>query len=96
MYKLKYYSLSKEERKKITEDFYKTEFGNMIKKRLDRVFIIGIMSFIVSILFFIINKNIWDIISAVSLLIASFVFIIGSFKVRIDKINNYLIKQKKK
>ena len=32
MYKLKYYTLTKEEQIKVKNDFYKTEFGTNIKK----------------------------------------------------------------
>lgn len=95
MYKLKYYSLSQEEKKSLKEDFYKTDYGKMIKTRLDRVFIIGLMSFAFGILLIIIRTSIWDIFSGISLIIASFIFIIGSFKVRINKINDFLVKQKR-
>ncbi len=94
MYKLKYYYLKKEEKKQLKEDFYKTDYGKMIKTRLDRVFIIGIMALAFGILLIIIKTSIWDVFSGISLIIASIVFIIGSFKVRIDKLNNFLIKQK--
>lgn len=96
MYKLKYYSLKKEEKCKLKDDFYKTEYGHMIKTRLNRVFIIGIMSFLFGLLLIIIRTSIWDVFSGISLIIAAIVFIVGSFKVRIDKLNDFLIKQKKK
>ncbi len=96
MYKLKYYSLTKEEKQKLKEEFYQTEFGQMLKKRLDRVFIIGIMSLVFGIFLILTKNNIWDLISGISLLIAAVVFLIGSFKVRIDKLNLYYAKTKKK
>ena len=94
MYKLKYYSLTKEEKEKLTKEFYQTDYGKMIKKRLDRVFVIGIMSIAFGLFLIITNTSIWDILSGISLLIASVVFIYGSIKVRINKINDYLIKKK--
>ena len=94
MYKLKYYSLTKEEKEKLTKEFYQTDYGKMIKKRLDRVFVIGIMSIAFGLFLIITNTSIWDILSGISLLIASFVFIYGSKRVRINKINDYLIKKK--
>lgn len=95
MYKLKYYTLNKEEKIKLKDDFYKTEFGTNIKKRLDRLFLIGIFGIIFSILLFILHTTKWDIVTGIILLIASIIFIIGSHKVRIDKINTYLTKKKK-
>ncbi len=94
MYKLKYYSLTKEEKEKLTKEFYQTDYGKMIKKRLDRVFIIGIMSIVFGLFLIITNTSIWDILSGSSLLIAAAIFIYGSIKVRINKINDYLIKKK--
>ncbi len=94
MYKLKYYSLTKEEKEKLTKEFYQTDYGKMIKKRLDRVFVIGIMSIAFGLFLIITNTSIWDILSGISLLIASVVFIYGSKRVRINKINDYLIKKK--
>lgn len=95
MYKLKYYTLTKEEQMKVKNNFYKTEFGTNIKKRLDRLFLIGILGIIFSILLFIFHSTKWDIVTGILLLIASIIFIIGSYKVRIDKINIYLTKKKK-
>lgn len=95
MYKLKYYTLTKEEKIKLKDTFYKTEFGNNIKKRLDRLFLTGILGIIFSILLIILHTSKWDIITGIILLTASLIFVIGSHKVRIDKINTYLTKKKK-
>jgi len=95
MLRLKYYSLSKEEKKKLKKDFYNTEFGNNIKNRLNRLLIIGIIGIIFSTYLFINPANKWDIVSGIILLFASTIFIGGSIKVRIDKLNNFLVKQKK-
>lgn len=96
MLKLKYYSLNKEEKYLLKEDFYKTEFGNSVKKRLDRLFITGFFGTLFSILLFIFHTTKWDIVTGIILLIASLIFIIGSHKVRINKINTYLTQKKKK
>lgn len=93
--KLKYYSLSKEEKFVLKDKFYQTEYGNNIKKRLDRVFIIGILGTIFSIYLFILPNNKWDVVEGIILLIASFIFIFGSHKVRINKINTFLTQKKK-
>ena len=96
MYKLKYYSLTKEEKQDLKEKFYQTDFGSSMRARLNRLFIIGIMAFMFSIFIFVTNNNIWEIVMGVMLLIASFIFIIGSFKIRVKKLNDYLVKNAKK
>lgn len=96
MLKLKYYSLTKDEKKQLKEKFYKTESGQKISKRLNRLFLTGIISFIYSIILFIINKNIFDITTGIILLIASFIFILSSIFIKINKLNDFLVKQKKK
>ncbi len=96
MYKLKYYSLTKEERQDLKEKFYQTDFGSSMRARLNRLLIIGIMAFIFSIFMFVTNTNIWEIVMGVMLLIASFIFIIASFKIRVKKLNDYLVKKAKK
>lgn len=95
MYRLKYYSLTKNEKINLKNEFYQTEFGKSINKRLNRLFIIGVISLIFSIVLFITNTTIWDITTGILLLIAALIFIIGSFKVRITKLNNFLVKKKK-
>ena len=92
MYKLKYYSLSTEEKKNLKQDFYKTEFGNSMKNRLNRLFIIGILGILFSIYLFFSYNSVWELALGIFLLIFSLLFLISSFKIRIDKLNNYLIK----
>ena len=93
--KLKYYTLTKEEKQKIKKEFYQTTFGKEINLRLNRVFIISILCFAYSIFLFIKYENIWELISAIALVLAGLIFLIGSFKVRIDKINHYLVTKKR-
>ena len=96
MYRLKIYSLSKEERNKLKEEFYNTDVGKDLKLRLTRLLIIGILGILFSIYMFISNTSIFDIITGVILVIASLVFIIASFRLRVTKLNDYLVKNKKK
>lgn len=95
MYRLKYYSLTKEEKNNLKFEFYQTEFGNSINKRLNRLFLTGIISLIFGIYLLIDNNTIWDIATGIITLIASIIFIVGSSKVRIKKLNDYLVKKKK-
>ncbi len=95
MYKLKYFTLSKRDKNKLKETFYQTEFGQNIKKRLIRLLIIGILSIIYSIYLLITSENIWELIMGIMLLSAGLIFILGSIFIRINKLNNYLIKNKK-
>jgi len=95
MLRLKYYSLTKEEKDKLKLDFYNTEFGKSIKKRLNRLFLIGILGTLFSIYLLINPTNKWDIISGIILILASITFIIASFKIRINKLNTFLTKKKK-
>jgi len=95
MYKLKYYYLTKEEKIALKNKFYKTEFGISINKRLNRLLITGIIGIIFSIYLLMSNTTIWDIVTATITLIASIIFIFGSYKIRIKKINDYLVKKKK-
>lgn len=94
MYKLKYYSLKKEKRKEITNEFYNTDFGKSIKERLTRLNIIGILAILFSIYLIISGSSKWEIVYGIILTIAGIIFIIGSYKVKIDKINTYLINKK--
>ena len=95
MKKLKYYTLNNEEKYKIKDEFYKTEFGQNIRARLNRLCLTGIFCIIFAIILFIFHTTKWDIVTGVILIIASILFIGGSIKVRINKINDYLVKKKK-
>lgn len=95
MLRLKYYSLTKKEKGKLKENFYNTEFGKNIKIRLNRLLLIGIIGILFSLYLFIFPSNKWDIVSGIILTIASLIFIIASFKVRINKLNDYLVSKKK-
>lgn len=96
MLRLKYYSLTKEEKQTLKEKFYNTEFGNNIKLRLNRLIMTGIIGVLFSIYLFVTANNKWNIVYATILLLTSIFFIISSHKVRIKKLNDYLVKTKKK
>ncbi len=96
MYKLKYYSLNKEEKKNLKEEFYQTELGQTIKFRLNRLFLTGIVGIIFGTILIILNKSIWEITLGITLIIICIIFLISSFTVRINKINDYLVKKQKK
>lgn len=95
MLRLKYYSLNKTEKLKLKNDFYNTEVGKIVKYRLTRLLLTGIALLIFSAYLFINPANKWDIVSGIILSFISLIFIGASFKVRIDKLNDYLISQKK-
>lgn len=95
MLRLKYYSLDKIEKQNLKNNFYNTEVGKVVKYRLTRLLLTGIALLMFSIYLFINPANKWDIISGIILNFISLTFIGASFKVRIDKLNNYLITQKK-
>jgi len=96
MLRLKYYSLNKEEKTNLKKEFYETQFGKNIQNRLIRLLVIGIIGTLYSVYLFINPSNKWDIVSGVMLTLASFVFIIGSFRLRTKKLNNYLVSKKTK
>ncbi len=96
MYRLKYYSLNKDEKKELKDKFYETDTGKVVKFHLNRLLITGIFGLIFGIILIIINKSIWEIVLGVSLIGISLFFIISSFWVRINKINDYLVKTYKK
>ncbi len=91
--RLKYYSLSKEEKDKLKNKFYQTKYGKEIKFRLNRLFIIGIIGIIFSIFLILTNKDKWNIVYSIILLCASLLFIYSSFSLRIKKLNDYLTKK---
>ncbi len=94
MYKLKYYSLTKDEKQELKKKFYNTDWGKNVNIRLNRLLVTGSIGVIFSILLFIFKNSKWDIVISILLLISSIIFIISSLKVRIKKLNEYLVKNK--
>lgn len=98
--KTKYQKLTKSEKKEIKETYYKTEDGKAMKNRLTRLLITGSMGIIFSIYLFYTNykndgNNIWEYILSGILLVASIIFIIGSYKIKHKVLNKEAIKSSK-
>lgn len=92
-YKTKYKLLSKDEKKKLKNKFYQTEYGKVAKGRLDRLVIYGVVGYIVSIYMLITDKSTTNIVIAFILLLASTIYLVASFKLRFKELNNFLIKK---
>lgn len=98
--KNKYQRMTKEEKKQIKEKYYATEDGKIMKNRLVRLFIIGVMGIVFSgyLVYSNITKDgnsIWQYLTAGILLIFSIVYIISSFKLRVKVLNKFAIKNSK-
>ena len=97
--KNKYQRMNKEEKKKLIEEYKKTEFGKNYLFRLKRLLIIGIAGIIFAILECLVayfNKDdIWDYISAGILFVASVIFIAGSIRLKGKQLNKFALKKKK-
>ena len=98
--KNKYQRMNKEEKTKIKEKYYSTPEGKNMKNRLTRLLITGTMGILFSAYLVYSNytqdgNNIWQYIMSGILLIASLVFIIGSFKIKGKVLNKYAIKNSK-
>lgn len=95
--KTKYQRMKKEEKKKLLEEYKKTEKGKYVMAKLRNVIIIGILSYIYAIYLLLTasKENIWTYISAGSLLIAGCIFIVASLKLKQKSLNYFAIKKKK-
>lgn len=93
-----YRDFSKEEKKQIRVEFYKTDFGKINKPRMTRLLIISLLLLIYSIYLFLdtlLNDgNIWGYVSMILILVFSIVFFIGRQKIFYRDLNNYLKKRK--
>lgn len=96
--KNKYQRMNKEEKKKLIAEYQKTEVGKNQLFRLKRLLIIGIVLIIFGILEILVayfTKNgIWDYISGVICIITGIIFIISSFRIKGNSLNNFAIKKK--
>ncbi len=95
MAKLKFDSLTKEEKINTKISFYKTENGKNIKFRLTRLFVIGVFLICFGVILILTPLSKWDIIYAILIFIVALIFILSSIFLRRKKINEYLIKNKK-
>ena len=98
--KNKYCRMSKEEKKQCQKFYYNTDKGKDMKKRLTRLFIIGIIGICFSIFLvvsgYFANELNWATWGMAGILLAfSIVFIVGAFKIRIKCLNQYAVKKMK-
>lgn len=100
MEKNKYQRASREEKKKARKEFFKTDFGIMQKKRLNRLIIYSILLIACAIYFLIdniLNENKISIYILVGFfLIFALIFIFGRHYVIVKNTNDYMIKKKKR
>ena len=96
--KIKYLRLPKVDKKKLQELYYATENGKLLKKRLLVVMLaaFGLLICSLAIIFdtYYNNHSIWNYIYAGFLFLSSLAFFISSYKLRIKRLNDYLIKNK--
>ncbi len=92
--KNKYQRMTKDEKKKLINDYKKTEKGNYLLKKLRNLIVIGVLSYFYAIYLIITSENIWNYISAGMLLLAGCIFIVASIKLRIKNLNKFAIKKK--
>ena len=100
MEKNKYQRATKEEKQKARNDFFNTDFGRDLKKRLNRLVIYSILLIGFAIYFIIdniINDNtVTNYILAAFFIIFAIIFLIGRHYVIIKNANDYMIKNKNK
>ena len=98
MLKTKYQRLNKEEKKEATLKYYQTKAGQENKLRFFRLLMLGILLIIYSFGLLIYNymeknNSLWDYIWCAIIFIFGLVFIIGRYKIKIKKVNDYLTKK---
>ena len=95
--KNKYQRMTKEEKKKVRNRYYKTEKGRNQKNRLIRLFICGVLGTLFAIYMIIDGYlkgtiNIWIWIVSIILLLFSITFIVSSIYLRGKCLNLYAVK----
>ena len=96
----KYYSTLNKEKRKIINNIYLKEYKKTeLNKRLNRLLLFFILGTGFSIYLFVDafngeELNISSLISAITLLIASLVFLIGRYKIKLDVLNKIALKNK--
>ena len=92
--KNKYERMTKAEKEKIKEKYSKTEKGQMMMKRLNRVCFIGIFGILLAIVLIVFANNIWEYVNSSVLLVVSIFFLIKSHRLKIKVLNDEALKQK--
>ena len=100
MEKNKYQRATKEEKQKARNDFFNTDFGRDLKKRLNRLVIYSILLIGFAIYFIIDNKindnTVTNYILAAFFIIFAIIFLIGRHYVIVKNANDYMIKNENK
>lgn len=98
--KNKYQRASKLEKKEARTNFFQTDFGKNLKKRLDRLIIYSILLIAFTIYIIIDNilkdNSIINYVTAGFLLIFALIFLIGRYYVIVKNVNSFMIKNTKK
>ena len=96
--KIKYLRLNKNKQKEIRNKFYQTNNGKYIIKQLNIALICSLLCILVSIYLiydaFINNSNLYDKIYSIIILICGIVGLIAYYKIKIKKLNDYVINNK--
>lgn len=97
--KIKYNRLSKENKIKYKKEYYQTNEGKYVKRKLLSALVCGILCLIISIYLlidaYISHLGIWQYIYGSCVFVFGIMFIIFYFKILITKLNIYVIKNKK-
>lgn len=98
--KNKYQRMSKTEKSETAKKYYNTDQGKAMNNRLTRLLITGIIGILFSAYLVYSNytedgNNIWQYIIAGILFIASIIFLIGRYKIKVKVLNKYAIKNSK-
>lgn len=96
--KVRYQKLSKEKRKEVRKTFYKQKDGKIIKSKLLTGLICGIFLIIIGILeiiyYYFIDYSLFEIIYGLIIYFVGIIFIVSYLKIRLKKINEYVVKNK--
>lgn len=92
--KVKYLRLTKEEKQNVKNEYYKTDKGLYIKKKLRTTLICGILCILIGLYIFIgsiINNKTWDLFYGIIIVIFGIFFIIETRIIFVKKINKYVV-----
>lgn len=97
--KVKYLRLSKEERKKVNNKYFNTEKGKYIKKKIQISFICGVLCIMYGIYLLIdsiLNKiTFLNMFYSISIIVFGIILVFATHIIKIKKLNNYVVKNKK-
>ena len=97
--KIKYLRLSKNERKKVKNEFYSTNKGSIIRKNLNNARICAILCLIyatyILIEHFIKDNSVSNIVLSITVFIFGIGMLIYAHKIYLKSVNEYVVKNKK-